>query len=64
MAPTLEHPHDIAHKLSYLVGPIAGANDDGGDHGGTAVWFDGEAPGPTEAARSRVTLRLYILRRL
>ena len=50
--------------MTYLVGPIAGANDDGGDHGGMAVRFDDEASEPAEAARSRVTLRLYILRRL
>ena len=59
-----EHPQGIAHTLSYLVGPIAGAKDYGGDHGGMAVQFDGEAPEPVKAARSRVTPRLYILRRL
>ena len=37
-------PHNIAHLLSYLVGPIAGANDDGGVNGGTTAQIDGETP--------------------
>ena len=59
-----EHPHDITHTLSYLVGPIVGANDDGGDHGGIVVRFDGEVPESAEVAQSRVMPRLYILGRL
>ena len=35
-------PHDMAHLLSYLARPIAGANDDDGVNGGTAVRIDGE----------------------
>ena len=37
-------PHDIAHLLSYLARPIAGANDDGGVNGGTTAQIDGETP--------------------
>ena len=55
-------PYVIPHLLSYLVGPIAGANDDGGAHGGTAVRVNGEAPEPAKAAQSRVTSSFYIRR--
>ena len=51
-----EHPHDIAHTLSYLVGPIVGANDDGGEHDGIAAWH-GSAPaisGQGKARRERL----------
>ena len=29
-------PRDLAHRLSYLVGPLTGANDDGDGDGGAA----------------------------
>ena len=45
-----EHPQGIAHTLSYLVGPITGANNDGDDHGSAAVWLDSEVSEPAKAA--------------
>ena len=41
-------PYVIPHLLSYLVGPIAGANDGGGVHGGAVERVNGEAPELTE----------------
>ena len=35
MTSTRDDPRDLAHLLSYLVGPLVGASDDGGDHGGS-----------------------------
>ena len=40
--PCHEHPHYLAHTLSYLLGPIAATNSDGGEHGGTAERLDSE----------------------
>ena len=57
-----EHPQGIAHTLSYLVGPIAGANDDDDVHGGAAERADGEAPELAVIARSRVTTSFNIQR--
>ena len=35
MTSTLHDPRDLADRLSYLVGPLAGANYDDGGHGGS-----------------------------
>ena len=34
MTPTPRDLRDLAHRLVYLVGPLVGASDDDGDHGG------------------------------
>ena len=56
-----KHPHDIAHTLGYLARLIAGANDNGGGHGGAAVRLDGETLELATKAQSRDTPRLYVL---
>jgi len=40
---------DLAHRLVYLVGPLVGASDDGGDHGGTKERDGGSTPVETMA---------------
>ena len=35
MTSMLHDPRDLAHPLGYLVGLLAGANYDGGGHGGS-----------------------------
>ena len=42
--PCHEHPHYLAHTLSYLLGLIAATNIDGGEHGGWRRGPDGEMP--------------------
>ena len=44
MTSTLHDPRDLAHPLSYLVGPLASANYDGGGHGGSARRDHGGTP--------------------
>jgi len=44
MTSTLHDTRDLAHRLRYLVGPLAGANYDGGDHGGSEEQDDGATP--------------------
>ena len=56
-------PCDLAHRLSYLVGPLAGANDDGGGHGGVADMVYGDTPAMTARILSRDTLSCYPRRR-
>ena len=48
-------PRDLAHRLSYLVGPLAGTNDDGGGHGGVADVVYGNTPAMTARILSRDT---------
>ena len=52
-------PHNIAHLLSYLVGPIARANDDGGVNDGTTARIDGETLTLVIIARSWARPRFY-----
>ena len=56
-------PYVISHLLSYLVGPIVGANNDGDVHGGAAERVDGKAPELAEIAQSRVRPSFYSLQR-
>ena len=39
-----KHPHDLAHTLGYLLGPIAATNSDGGEQGSTMERLDGKTP--------------------
>ena len=32
---TRDDPYDLTHRLNYLAGPLVGASDDDGDHGGS-----------------------------
>ena len=55
MTSTLHDPRDLAHALGYLVGLLAGANYDGGGHGGSEEQ-DGGAMLVKAMAKSHDTL--------
>ena len=59
---TRDDPRDLAHLLSYLVGPLVGASDDGGDHGGSEEWDSGATPVETMAKQSKARTSFYGLR--
>ena len=44
MTSTLHDTRDLAHPLRYLVGPLTGANYDGGGHGGSEEQDGGATP--------------------
>ena len=50
---------DLAHTLHYLVGPLVGASNGGGGHGGAEVRDDGETPVEATAAQSNATPSIY-----
>ena len=50
---TRDDPRDLAHLLSYLVGPLVGASDDGGDHGGSEERDGGATPVETTTKKSQ-----------
>ena len=54
---------DFAHTLLYLVGPLVGASNGGGGHGGAEVRADGETPVEATAAQSNATPSITELRR-
>ena len=60
---TLHDPRDLAHRLSYLVGPLIGASNDGGDHGGTEERNGGAMPVETTTITTKARKRFYGLRR-
>ena len=55
MTSTLHDTRDLAHPLRCLVGPLAGANYDGGGHGGSEEQ-DGGATPVKATVKSRNTL--------
>ena len=63
MTSTRHELRDLAHRLVYLVGPLVGASDDGGDHGGAAERNDGETLALAVIALSRVWPSVYKLLR-
>ena len=46
---------DLAHRLSYSVGPLVGAMHGGGAHGGAVVRDDGETPVEATVAQTNAT---------
>ena len=54
---------DFAHTLLYLVGPLVGASNGGGGHGGAEVQDDDETPVEATAAQSNATPNIIELRR-
>ena len=56
---SLHDLRDLAHRLRYSVGPLVGASDYGGDHGGAVVRDDGvtlvEATAAQPRARTSIT---------
>ena len=59
VTPSLRDLRDLAHRLSYSVGPLVGATHGGDAHGGTAERVDSEALELAMTARSRVTTSFY-----
>ena len=55
-------PRDLAHRLSYLVGLLAGANDDGGGHGGSEELDGGATPVEATAVPTKAWMSIYKLR--
>ena len=53
---------DLAHRLSYSVGPLVGAMHDGGAHGGAEVRADGETSVEATVTQSSATLSTTELR--
>ena len=58
---TRDDPRDLAHLLSYLVGPLVGASDDGGDHGGSEERYAGGTPVEATVAQPRARTSIYEL---
>ena len=59
---TCHDPRDLAHRLSYLVGPLADANDDGGGHGGLEELDGGATPVEVTAIPTKARTSIYELR--
>ena len=55
-------PRDLVHRLSYLVWPLTGANDDGGGHGGSAELDNGAMPAVTMETQITTRMSIYELR--
>ena len=62
MTSTRDDPRDLAHLLSYLVGPLVGASDDGGDHGGSEERDGGGTPEEATAAQPKARTSINELR--
>ena len=66
MMSTLHDTRDLAHRLRYLVGPLAGANYDGGGHGGLeeqdggATLVEATAKSSDALYRTTETLRRWL----
>ena len=58
---SLRDPRDLTRRLVYLAGLLIGANDDGGEHGGTAGWNDGGMPVVTTAMQTQARTSIYEL---
>ena len=54
---------DLAHTLHWSVGPLVGASNGGGGHGGAEVQDDDETPVEATAAQSNATPNIIELRR-
>ena len=59
---TRDDPRDLAHLLSYLVGPLIGASDDGGDHGGSEELDGGAMPVEATTIPTKERMSTYVLR--
>ena len=55
MTSSLGDPRDLTRRLDYLVGPLVGASDYGGDHGGAVARDDGVTPGLAVKTQSNAT---------
>ena len=63
MTSSLGDPRDLTRRLDYLVGPLVGASDDGGSHGGSAGRNDGVTPVEATAEQAQALTSFYGLRR-
>ena len=62
MTSSLGDPRDLTRRLDYLVGPLIGASDDGGDHGGSEERDDGGTPVEATTFQPRARTSIYELR--
>ena len=63
VTPSLRDLRDLAHRLSYSVGPLVGATHGGGAHGGSAERDDGATPVKTTAKQAQALTSFYGLSR-
>ena len=59
---SLRDLRDLAHRLSYTVGPLVGASNGGDGHGRAKVRDDDETPVEATATQSNATPSIYGLR--
>jgi len=59
---TRDDPYDLTHRLNYLAGPLVGASDDGGDHGGSEERDGGGTPEEATAAQPKSRTSINELR--
>ena len=62
MTSSLGDPRDLTRRLDYLVGPLVGASNDGGSHGGSVERNDGVTPVEAMAAQPRAWMSITELR--
>ena len=60
---SLHDLRDLAHRLSYSVGPLVGASDYDGDHGRVVVRDDGATPVEATAKQAQALTSFYGLSR-
>ena len=60
---SLHDLRDLAHRVSYSVGPLVGASDYGGDHGGAVARDDGATLVEAMVKQARALMSFYGLRR-
>ena len=58
---TRDNPYDLTHRLHYLAGPLVGASDDGGDHGGPEERDSGGTLVEATAAQIQAQTSIYEL---
>ena len=62
MTSTRDDPYDLTRRLNYLAGPLIGASDDGGDHGGSEERDGGGTPEEATAAQLKARTSINELR--
>ena len=62
MTSTRHELRDLAHRLVYLVGPLVGASDDGGNHGCSEERDGGAMPEEATVAQPKARTSINELR--
>ena len=60
---THDDPYDLTHRLHHLAGPLVGASDDGGGHGGSEERDGGATPVEATTKQAQALMSFYGLRR-